>query len=641
MIGWEEVILPVEGVSLGERPFFFRRDEFPLWRKSFRSWDEGQAVGSREIASRIAAGKFLFYSRDERSVGFPPSWHHNHYTDEVVPSDLHWSRLPDFGYGDIKNVWELNRFGWVFPLVRAYARDGEVIHGETFERLLEDWMRQNPPNRGANWKCGQEVSFRLMAVLWGWFGLGQSAQLGDSVRRLAWVSGKRIEANIEYALQQYNNHGISEAAGLWTIGLLFPEFAESARWKALGRSLLEKHASTLVYEDGGCSQASFNYERVMLDVLIWSARLGDLHGEPLGEEVMTAVGRAAELMFQCQDSETGRLPNYGANDGAHILPLSNADYLDYRPALQSAFMLTEGGRCYDCGSYDESMLWLFGAEALTSLLKGRRRTDFNATVSGYHTLRNAKGFLFMRCGAHWHRPSHADQLHVDLWWRGENVAMDAGTYSYNAAKPFDEGFKGTRFHNTVVVDGKDQMDKASRFLWLPWVRGTLKGSGEGRLLGEHDGFVRLPDSVRHRRQILRVKDHGFLVLDHLRGRGESHDYEVRWQLPGKFASVEGGDAVRFVREDETYFVQLWNESPEFGASWTHAVESASNGWRSRYYMQREAGGVLSGRSVGDSAVFVTWLGDAWATFDAKSSGDEMVVKVADETVIVPKDLMTL
>jgi hypothetical protein len=58
-------------------------------------------------------------------------------------------------------------------------------------------------------------------------------------------------------------------------------------------------------------------------------------------------------------------------------------------------------------------------------------------------------------------------------------------------------------------------------------------------------------------------------------------------------------------------------------------------------MQREAGGVLSGRSVGDSAVFVTWLGDAWATFDAKSSGDEMVVKVADETVIVPKDLMTL
>ena len=58
-------------------------------------------------------------------------------------------------------------------------------------------------------------------------------------------------------------------------------------------------------------------------------------------------------------------------------------------------------------------------------------------------------------------------------------------------------------------------------------------------------------------------------------------------------------------------------------------------------MQREAGGVLSGRSVGDSAVFVTWLGDAWATVDAKSSGDEMFVKVADETVIVPKDLMTL
>ena len=30
-----------------------------------------------------------------------------------------------------------------------------------------------------------------------------------------------------------------------------------------------------------------------------------------------------------------------------------------------------------------------------------------------------------------------DQLHLDLWWRGLNIAQDAGTYLYNADPPWD------------------------------------------------------------------------------------------------------------------------------------------------------------------------------------------------------------
>ena len=174
-------------------------------------------------ARGIREGVFLLYSWDKRSLGFPPAWQTNAYTGEVVPSSQHWSRLADFGFGDIKHVWELSRFSWVYPLVRAYARDRDRVHAETFEVLLEDWMEKNPPNLGPQWKCGQEVAIRLMAVLWGAFGLPVNSRVRESVRRLAWVSGERIEGNIEYALQQYNSHGLSEAAGLWSIGLLFPD----------------------------------------------------------------------------------------------------------------------------------------------------------------------------------------------------------------------------------------------------------------------------------------------------------------------------------------------------------------------------------------------------------------------------------
>ena len=620
---WGEVKLPVTDVSLEERPFFFKRSAFEAWRAQLLAWDDGTDESPVELAQDVREGRFRFYSWDEKSVGFPPKWHHNAYTDQVVPKGEHWSRLADFGFGDIKHVWELSRFGWVYSLVRAHARDGDAVHAETFERLLEDWLVENPPNLGPQWKCGQEVAIRLMAVLWGWFGLPGSPEMRESVRKLAWVSGKRIEANIEYAVQQYNNHGLSEAAGLWTLGLLFPEFEEAERWKERGRFLLESQASKLIYEDGGCSQSSFNYERVMLDVLGWSVRLGELHEEPLDKCVSTAMAEAVELLWQCQDDASGQLPNYGANDGALFLPLANADYTDFRPSVQLASVVAGGLRRYVTGAHDEGLLWFFGEEGLGRPLSAAVREDFEAKDSGYFTLRSKHGFLFMRCGKFPHRPSHADQLHVDLWWRGKNVLVDSGTYSYNAAKPFDEGFKGTRFHNTVRVDDCDQMDKASRFLWLPWSNGAMRECEDGVLFAEHDGYERLADPVSHRRVVMRVDDAGFLIVDHLRGERASHAFEVRWHLQSGANRQEDGSIVYDLGGDR-FVVQMWCEHADWALGWECAEEGRAEGWLSRRYMEKERGHVLTGRVEGSAAVMVTWVGEETA---AISAGDASGLKV--------------
>ena len=39
----------------------------------------------------------------------------------------------------------------------------------------------------------------------------------------------------------------------------------------------------------------------------------------------------------------------------------------------------------------------------------------------------------------------------------ENIALDGGTYSYNAPAPWNLGLAGTCWHNTVTVDGRAQM----------------------------------------------------------------------------------------------------------------------------------------------------------------------------------------
>ena len=245
-------------------------------------------------------------------------------------------------------------------------------------------------------------------------------------------------------------------------------------------------------------------------------------------------------------------------------------------------------------------------------------------VRGILPCATLRAFSFMRCGSYYHRPSHADQLHVDLWWRGKNVLIDSGTYSYNAAKPFDEGFKGTRFHNTAQVDSRDQMDKVSRFLWLPWSRGVVEGKDDGVLTAKHDGFERLADPVSHRRVIMRVEDAGFLIVDYLRGREESHSFETRWLLPQDAEQQEDGTVVVPSGGCECFYVQMWCEQAEWSLSWAAADDGCAQGWYSRYYMRKERGHVLCGRLENQAATMVTWLGESKATI---RPGDAFGVEV--------------
>src|SRR6185295_1535155 len=196
---------------------------------------------------------------------------------------------------------------------------------------------------------------------------------------------------------------------------------------------------------------------------------------------------------------------------------------------QGTHYLCKGSRLYANGPWDEDLLWLFGPRAMKSTVSVKERADFEAGIGGYYTLRGNNGFAFVRCAGFRHRPSQADMLHADLWWHGQNVAVDAGTYSYNAPEPWNNPLAHTAFHNTVTADDLDQMDRAGKFLWLPWLRGRVRcveRSVEGHLAyfeGEHDGYRRLKSPVTHRRAILRLPEGSWLVLDRLTSEGD-HGY---------------------------------------------------------------------------------------------------------------------
>ena len=96
--------------------------------------------------------------------------------------------------------------------------------------------------------------------------LNQEFEYNSSIEKILIKHLKRIESNIFYSIVQDNNHGISEASGLFMGGLWLEN--NSKNYKNLGKKYkkkdekwLENRLDKLIEKDGSFSQHSTNYHR--------------------------------------------------------------------------------------------------------------------------------------------------------------------------------------------------------------------------------------------------------------------------------------------------------------------------------------------------------------------------------------------
>lgn len=579
-------------------PFFFSPGSISSYR-AVLSQIQGEGKSSL-IAEMDALGRgvFRYFEHSDHDLGWPPDWHRNPKTSHRWPASRHWTHIGDFDVtGDIKLVWEPSRFASAFKLVRAYWATGDERYPQIFWALIDSWRQSNPPQLGPNWHDGQELALRVLAWVFALFGFSASQHSTPeriaSLAQMIAVHADRIAGNIALARSMRNNHVISEAVGLWTVGLVFPEFRNAEGWVKLGRGTLIAEGLRQIYPDGAYAQHSFNYQRLMLHDYLWAIRLGDLYGHAFPADVLARVQRSGELLFQVQDEYTGCVPNYGANDGALILPLNTCDYNDYRPVVQAIHFLCTGERVFDFGPWDEDLFWIFGEGALSAPQATVKRTDWRAEDGGYYTLRSSDSFAMVRSASFKHRPSQADMLHVDLWWRGYNILVDPGTFSYHAATPWDTALGETSVHNTVTVDGLDQMERRGKFLWLPWISGQAHKclvSPSKRLAYlevEHNGYERLPDPGKHRRAVIRIGNDCWCVLDCLGGT-DVHDYRIHWLFPDvNYVWNEIEEQLILQLGETAYFACFGTNSNNKEFSIVRADEMTTRGWRSQYYQARE------------------------------------------------------
>lgn len=586
--------------------FFF--DSIESFPKNI-SWDSKLAV---EEAEKNLGGEVKYFEHTYQKIGFPPDWFLDPVSGIRLPSDKHWSQIPDDGETDIKFVWEASRFNMVYALVRAYVQKPDERFAEAFWSIVEDWAEKNPPMRGPNWKDGQEISLRIMAWCFGFYGFKNSA--ASTPRRIAKfitiiaAFAKRIFQNVDYAISTRSNHAISEAFGLWLVGCLFPEIKNSEKYFSFGKKLLEREVTAQIFSDGTYSMYSLNYQRFVLQIYFSALHLGELNQARFSDETYRAVSASIDFLYQLIEPSTGQMPVFGSNDGALVSPLTNCDFTDYRPLLQAGYYLTHKKRLFENGAWDEALFWLFGSQSLQSDVEKISQTSQGFEKGGVYILRGRQTKAVIRCVNFQARPSHADQLHVDLWWRGKNIACDAGTYLYNAPGIWCNGLARTSVHNTVTVDDQDQMTSLSRFTWINWADGRVLEQNANSWRGTHDGYLRLPKPARHTRSVLMLGGDRWLIIDHLNA-ARTHHYRLHWLLDDfSYKENSAQNLILLQVDSEKIQVRTGVLAGNSAFSIVRADPVSVRGWRSLYYGQKQPAISLALESDQAQTCFWTFFG---------------------------------
>jgi hypothetical protein len=405
-----------------------------------------------------------------------PNWHKSCLNSELSPSDKPWYLIDDFNeqLGDIKGVWEASRFEWLIGFAQQ-VKCGDEQARTKLNTWLMDWVSNNAPFNGVNWKCGQEASIRVMHIALAAMLLNQTHHTSQALLSLVKAHLKRISPTIMYAIAQDNNHGTSEAAALYIGGswLILNGDADGKKWQKQGLKWLENRANRLIETDGSFSQYSVNYHRVMLDTYSLLEVWRKAHNLPeFSSRLYAKLKASTHWLFYFTNPKRGDAPNLGANDGARLIPLTDTNYRDFRPSIQLASVLFINELAYKGnGSFNIPLEWL-NLQKPTHCLAMKKSKDFN--IGGYAFLTNNNAELYLNYPKFKFRPSQCDALHIDFWLGGQNVFRDGGTFSYNAGQKYIDYYGGVKSHNTIEFDGHEQMPRLSRFLLGDWLKTSIK-----------------------------------------------------------------------------------------------------------------------------------------------------------------------
>ncbi len=549
------------------------------WHKpAFR--DGHRKPDPRELA---AAEKILQHKFDytqgplkSRTLGFGPK--------------IDWTANPTQGEART-HLWNesLNRHFHFRTLSDAYWQTGDERFAREIADEILDWITSNPPvvlSSGNHLANGCEA----------WQTLTTGIRLADTwptaiYRCLGSAAfSDEVLCAVLKSVAQQSRHLIrwpstgnwltAESNGLFTAGVLFPEFREASQWRRIALERLYKQLDEDVYPDGMQYELAAGYNNWVVSEFADIVDLADLNG--LRGEVPSLFLAKMEKMFQyllLASMPNGQIPGLNDSGNADVRKLLATGHRLF-PGRQDFQFVASGGK------------------------SGRMPTETSHAFpySGHYVMRSGwdkdATYLLFDAGPFGAGHQHEDKLHFVLWAHGRQLVLDPGNFSYDRSR-WRRYVLSTAGHNTVMVDGQGQHRSGKRetYAWpKPW-NGPVPPTSDARWISTPDYDLAIGTyahgygpknniAVTHRRRLVFIKRENIvLVSDTMTPRDEAvHQYDALFHLDSGSATVneatkaartnnmdaanvvivpwaEGGVSVQIVQGKEGEPVQGWAGGP--------------------------------------------------------------------------------
>lgn len=568
-----------------------------------------------DAARRILDGEYPIFALRPARLGAVPQWNTDPKSGTRAP--LGFGRSINYRdasiVGDIKYLWEPNRHRQWVVLAQAYALSGDsdILNG--LGKQLNAWLDQCPYPLGANWTSSLELGIRLInwSIVWQLIGGVQSplfsGEQGEHLRK-RWLDSiyqHCHDINLYWSRHSSaNNHLIGEAAGLYIATVTWPYWERSSQWQETSQAILAEEAVTQNTRDGVNREQAISYQQFVLDFLLFAglAARGSRQDFPPG--YWRTIESMLEFLNAIMDPR-GNVPMIGDADDGFVSDLAPGEqsFCPYKSLLATgAVLFARPDFLRKADGIDHKTRWLLrDIDARLNKLDHSQRAPAPRQFmeGGYYIIgRDLDTEQEVRCtvdvgplgylgiAAH----GHADALSFTLTVRGTEILIDPGTYAYHTNKKWRDYFRGTSAHNTIRVDGQDQSKPGGNFMWLAKAEATCEtwepDAVPQRLVASHDGYERLTDPVRHRREFVFDSDNDTLdINDYIECSG-SHSIERLWHFSENCDVSTTDNGLRVETETGTTVFEF-NPVENREIILYRGSEEPVSGWISRAYDSKE------------------------------------------------------
>jgi len=470
------------------------------------------------------------------------------------------------------HLWNesLNRHFHFAKLVDAYWESGDERFTAGLARDWMDWIENNPrPDDSGNkveWPYGCYAWQTLTTAI----RLERSwpVALYKCIDRTAFtdellcaIAGSYCDqARHLLAWPTHHNWLTEECMGMYTAGVLFPEFKEASGWRKSAIERLHKQLTNEVYPDGSEYELAGGYGMWVVRNMVMLME----HAEIVGrlDEIPDDFKELTEKTFDYLMSvamPNGEMPGLNDSGNRDVTELLQTGFELYPGRTDFQYVASRGNEGNIPGFVSRGLPW-----------------------SGHYVMRTGWGeddlFMLVDSGPYGSAHQHEDKLHFVLYGYGKQLVLDPGNFSYDASR-WRRYVLTTPGHNTIMVDGMGQHRRGdeSTYYWpRPWqgdapvendtlwvsesgfdfVRGTYKdgygkvAEGARELRRPERGDVEMYHGVTHTRRVLFLKPDYWIIVDSLSASDEAeHVYESLFHLDAEEAVLDELNAVTTMDPD--------------------------------------------------------------------------------------------